>query len=801
MAELPGFLAKIQAERDAKAREEALARRIAAHRRARDEGRVAILPAAQMLASGTVEPLVQEIKRALARHLSMPGGTAGRGHAALPILQELDDLDGPAVAAVKASIEHGCNLRANPGYGPTCNVIAQEIEKEARAQRIAKRFPLLLSSLRRRGDSILDLTDRKVMADMGIHWNAWPLEVRHQVGALFVDALCRIGLLELVHENVSTRAGWRKAWRVQLTQDACNVLMKEDRWQPTTVPLRLLPALDWSRMPPLRRRGSDEYDAAGECPRLVRAINRLQGVPLLLVPPVLFTAIELWEAGGSEELYGCTRVPPPIPPRPPDDSAPDLITQYRREVFFAHHDRRRFAKQRLAITRLLREAATTYAVAKRVAEQAGLSEAQSAVFQGWRADWRGRLYANHGKLSTQGGQMAKAMLSFEPQRLTDQGRGWLLKAAGSHYLGGRASWAEREAWAIENMPRHEAVGNAPPETVDLWRSADEPWLYMAAALEWNAQKGNGGRAAGVVRLDQTCSGPGILAGLMREPELARLTNLTGSERHDLYGRVANCVMEQMRHDLDDPRKRKRAEWWLQRIDRGSVKRSVLAMPYGSTFEQALGAFCGLADELQGGVRVTWWTRLVLHRGLYAATVVWRESRRILAPLFAFNGWLHKCAKEVVLRNEQRLIYELPDGLLVDLTQHHDARKQFSSWCWGRCISSTGIEPGDGPPSHRLTAQRAMPNLIHALDAYFCRQVICRMDRHIVTTHDCFACHPNDASKMQEVLLSEARKLLWANRLTEIHESFERHSGVALPPPPPTGALDPAQVGENPHLFC
>jgi hypothetical protein len=72
---------------------------------------------------------------------------------------------------------------------------------------------------------------------------------------------------------------------------------------------------------------------------------------------------------------------------------------------------------------------------------------------------------------------------------------------------------------------------------------------------------------------------------------------------------------------------------------------------------------------------------------------------------------------------------------------------------------------------------------------------------LLTNHDCFASDPAHASWLQKTLLDEFRALYAADWLEVIAEEIRCSAGLeALPPPPPRGALEIGEIGNNPYLF-
>ena len=113
------------------------------------------------------------------------------------------------------------------------------------------------------------------------------------------------------------------------------------------------------------------------------------------------------------------------------------------------------------------------------------------------------------------------------------------------------------------------------------------------------------------------------------------------------------------------------------------------------------------------------------------------------------------------------------------------------------------QPIDSPLSYTQANKAIVANAIHAFDAAFCATVAYRAAEQsipLLTTHDCFACHPTNAGRLHQLLHHEFGQMYVQRQLARIHEEMQANSGIRLPAPPVYNSLDPMAIGSNPYLF-
>ena len=202
-------------------------------------------------------------------------------------------------------------------------------------------------------------------------------------------------------------------------------------------------------------------------------------------------------------------------------------------------------------------------------------------------DFRGRVYpVTH--FSHQRADHIKAMFQFsEGKPLGDTGAGWLsihLANCGDFEKVSKESFDTRLDWVSDNELMILQVGRDPKGTVDRWKEADSPFMFVAACIDYYRWVQSGRSESYVshlaVALDGSNSGLQHYAAALRSKEEAGLVSLLPCERpSDLYRTVAEQVAVVVADEVDTA---PLAQTVLNAgITRSLVKRNVMTFAYSS----------------------------------------------------------------------------------------------------------------------------------------------------------------------------------------------------------------------------
>jgi hypothetical protein len=247
----------------------------------------------------------------------------------------------------------------------------------------------------------------------------------------------------------------------------------------------------------------------------------------------------------------------------------------------------------------------------------------------WKADYRGRIYAQTPYFTPQGGDLQRALLEFtNGQVLTDSGasalrrhganlvkRERLLKDLG---IDGRPviTFDERERWVSAHESEILASAES-PLTESFWREvADKPMQFLAFCLAYQQWHTHPELPVYLpVQIDGTCNGLQHIAALTGDVALAEAVNVFPHENGlpaDIYNGLA-AVARQTLGTLTDSKSLgiKLADTWLAAdsarrdwLNRKTAKKVVMTIPYGASKNaQARGVL--EVDALEQTILADW----------------------------------------------------------------------------------------------------------------------------------------------------------------------------------------------------
>lgn len=744
------------------------------------------------------DPVAREIEAILYRWAENPK-LGGPGYGALPLVAALGSPQRIAAVALVTILDR---LSHAVSFQGLALAIGLAVDAEVKAGEIGKRSPASLDRLLNR------TTAGKRKAVMAIA--ARPIEGANPIWTRQERATCGLLLLEVVRRETelviidkSCFPNRRAQWRVLPSAKALDFIRRHPprSLRPNRGPMVIEP-IPWEGLvggghlantsPVVAMRGNRDHSSisylTGRIGSQLAAVNILQRQQLEVDPWMLRVQREAWDRG-IPGLFPVERDPVPDAGPFPTSEPPDVQDAWRRDKARHHQDLRDNSCKRVAIERALQ---TAEALVGR------------PIYQAHFLDFRGRAFTANRGLTHQGPDHQKALLRFGPGRGGCQGgEAWIPKAAAGHWGLTRSSWRDRWNWGMEEAWRLDFIASDPIGRADLWREAKQPWQFLQLARAW-ANEEEGCRVP--IRLDQTCSGAGIIATLLRDRAMAQLCNVCGTEPNDLYSAVVKRLRQQLEIDLHcgDAQAHQLAAGWLEiGIDRSWVKSAVMHTPFGSTSRTVAD---GIRDQLQQRLgAVDDWAGRIYRPSSYLESRLRVVLGTETASLMQLRRWLCDVGRQVAGRHQQQIRWTTPMGWPMQVGRSTPSKSVIRTHLLGKLAAVTFEEdPPEGELSARRTNASITANLVHSFDAALVHAVASRAGEQgvpLLTNHDCFATDPANASWLQKTLLDEFRALYATDWLEEIAEQIRCNAGLkALPPPPPRGALMDGEIGENQYLF-
>ena len=795
----PKTLEQQQLARQLQAKEQAKQARDTQQRRLREMGLESRLDYGQKLFSITVDAVAQDLNTAFEDFVLNPYRSR-RHAAAMPFFDSFKDCHHIAAIGVTAAIDQLSRRQRFPTF---LQHLGRAVEREWRLIKLGKKSPMEMRALMRTGMSRKQISNKDVMCALQCPVYDWTDLTRLQVGAFLADSIFATELLT----TIMVKKGMKTTRLVVPTEQAEEFIKSTRPRQYNASHLAMLvPPRDWVGLhggglleneEPLVKvvlqdaseEGALAHYEAADMSVPVAAVNHLQRQRLICSGPMVGTQRVTWE-GGWEGLWPCSRNPPELPDRLTGNPSPEEVKARNKRAAAAHRDREMNRHRRVKIERSLQ-------IAEDVADR--------VVYQAHYCCHRGRIHAN-ARVSTQGPDHEKAQLSFAEQLpVNAEAFDWLLKGAAGHYGLSRSAWKERLDWGSKHIDLMVAAADDPLNRTELWRGAKDPWQFLQACMGVKEAKETG-RTGVMVRFDQTTSGCGILAALTRQDSVGRLCNLYGDTPADLYSIVAESVTAELSKDLQsgDQRRQTLAQLWLERgVDRGLCKGPILRAPYGGSY---MSLCDGLVDALErhlGYVPLEEYVLRVSIPSKYLASIMWSELKRVINPVMEVKGWLRACCKKVLLQ-QKPLEWTSPSGWPMRVADREQTQRTIGTYLYGKRVEMNfADQPIDSPLSYTQANKALVANAIHAFDAAFCSTIAYKAAEQsipLLTTHDCFACHPANAGRLHELLHWEFGQMYRKPQLARIHQEMQDNSGIDLPAPPIHNTMDPMAIGSNFYLF-
>jgi len=694
-----------------------------------------------------------------------------------------------AAIAIGVVLDH---ISQRPSERKLAGAIGRALQDELKAGRIEQLSPDLLRLIRKRKGNRA-LSSKQVLDQLRLDVNGWAIAERTQVGGLLLQVIAANS--NLIRVETGIRNG-RSRKTVLATDEALAVIKANP---PRPLPARRLPKMygggHLNNDDPLVRSRAG-YDLSHLSPEamapLVKVVNALQQQELRIDPEMVQLQRCAWDHN-IRGLFPVTRDPLPEPPKPQELVGSEEYRRWLRQKAAAQYDRNQNALQRRRIEETIRQC-------EEVAGQ--------PIWFAYCLDFRYRIYSSNRYATHQGPDWEKAAINFAAaEQCSVEAFEWMLKAAAGHY-GVAKNWRDRLSWGQEHLPQICAVAEAPLDRLELWRDAKDPWQYLQICRAIAQQVADPNSSCSVpVRFDQTCSGIGIAAALMRDRRLARLTNINGKIRKDIYGHVAEEVLRLLRLDLSNgtPSEVRMAELWLEfGIGRNLTKGPVMTTIYGAQFLSIVDGLVAALEERKAGLRVSEWELAYLMPARYLARKISLLLGSELKSCLELQTWLRNASKKA-LANGSQLEWTNPLGVPMRLGDQLDPRTTVTSLAHGKRRWQAWNNHADNGELSALSTNRAVTaNVVHHFDAALCHIMVSMGSAHsipLLTNHDCFATIPSQAGWLHHTLHDQLRVLYatdWLDDMSQQIRSAARLSNFKRPPT--VGDLCPGEIGSNPHCF-
>ena len=283
----------------------------------------------------------------------------------------------------------------------------------------------------------------------------------------------------------------------------------------------------------------------------------------------------------------------------------------------------------------------------------------------------------------------------------------------------KAPLRERIQWATDNKDFISLVASDPTGTINEWSCVEEPWCFLAAAIEFYEcvilkTKTTSGLP---VSVDATCSGLQHLSALALDKTAAEMVNVVPTEKpSDGYAIVAAKAKEILPQKLH------------KEITRKTCKRTVMTTPYGVTENSAREY---IRHELKG-VELEPGELQAIVKAIYRYAV-----REVFAGPCKSMEFIQKTAGDYIKQGNTQVQWMTPsDFPVVQIYRKNDCER-VNTKLLGQRVQTHLLKPfEERQVDLKKASTAASPNLVHSLDAALLHLVFAEWDRPFTVIHDC-----------------------------------------------------------------
>jgi DNA-directed RNA polymerase len=396
----------------------------------------------------------------------------------------------------------------------------------------------------------------------------------------------------------------------------------------------------------------------------------------------------------------------------------------------------------------------------------------------WSFDFRGRVYPITTSLSPQGSDFDKSLIYFEEEGTVNPW--WLAFQVATTYGLDKAPMDERIEWTNQNHEFLSRIAIDPEGTIPEWSEVEEPWCFIAAAIEYYQCVILGSKkTSGLpVSVDATCSGLQHLSALALDRTAAEMVNVVPTNKpSDGYRIVAEKAKEILPEHLHPL------------LTRKVTKKTVMTTPYGVTESSARNY---IRQELKG---------VKLEKGELQMIVkaVYRYGVRQV-----FNGpcrsmeFIQKAAGERIKAGATTLEWITPSGFPVVQEYRRNDVERVNTKLLGQRLRVQLLKEWEERQIDLLKAKTAAsPNLIHSLDAALLHLVFANWERPFTVIHDCVLGRSCDMDNMGSAIRDKFVELYSQPVLQQWAEQL----GVDFDESVMLNTLDINDVQQSSYFFC
>ncbi|KAM0747756.1 DNA/RNA polymerase [Meredithblackwellia eburnea MCA 4105] len=539
---------------------------------------------------------------------------------------------------------------------------------------------------------------------------------------------------------------------------------------------------------------------AGNLNKVFEGLDVLASVPWKINRPIFDVVSQVWNKGEAFADIPAkdTLVKGPNVPKPENvDTDPRARDTYRQRMKVALQEQRAAHSNRCDVNYKLEIA------------RAFMSE---KFYFPHNLDFRGRAYPIPPNLSHIGNDLCRGLLRFADEKpLGERGLRWLKIHLANMAGFDKASFDEREAFAMEHLEDIYDSADHPLDGKQWWLKADDPWQCLATCMELaNALRSPipaEFKSSLPVHQDGTCNGLQHYAALGGDLNGAHQVNLDGGDRPaDVYSGVAAMANEVINKDAADGNEL--AKILQGKVTRKVVKQTVMTTVYGVTF---IGAKKQIAKQLKERGDIP--AENLYMCSMYLGRIVLDSIGDVFKGATAIQTWLNRTARLIAKsipasRINAAVQMKKPSKGKAQKKQSSTNRipkEQMATVVWTTPLGLPVVQPYRKPQKRQVStvlqtvyivdpnvpaevdaraqATAFPPNFIHSLDAthMMMTALACKDKIAFASVHDSYWTHAASVDEMSYILRDSFIELHSQDILGRLRSEFlHRYEGHVVP---------------------
>lgn len=448
-----------------------------------------------------------------------------------------------------------------------------------------------------------------------------------------------------------------------------------------------------------------------------------------------------------------------------------------------------------------------YLSLNRVLNEAKRFSQYDKIYFAYQVDFRGRIYPIAANLHPQGPSFVKPLLRFHRGEVlsTTEAVKFLALQGANTFGKDKLRLDEKYEWVKENESSILASAKNPIDT-EFWKTADEPWSFLAFCFEWSGYKAdpNNFKSKIPIALDGSCNGLQHLSAMLRDEVGGREVNLTSNyTKKDIYSAVRDIARATLAQ-MDDPMAKRVLDFG---IERSTCKRPVMIMPYAGTQSSCREYVTN--DFIERGGKNVFGADLNSAIAL-TSSVVWSSIGGVVIKGREIMSWFKKSARKAAkMTQDCEINWTTPNGFLVIQRRVRQKETLYQTSMGEKINVRLSIRLLEDTDEIDLSghASAVSPNFIHSLDACALQETVtkCMLEYGIVDfamIHDSYGTHAANSAILSQCLRRVFVDMYLNNDVLAQWIASQPKAAVAdFPPLPERGQLNLEEVMNSEHFFA